>query len=103
LCDRGFVLLCQNYRIRGGEIDLIGMDGKTLCFVEVRFREKSILGHPVETISAKKQAAMMKTAEHFLAHAWKNPPCACRFDVVTMEGTPSKIVWLQDAFSLVSF
>ena len=40
---KGYVFVARNYMSRGakGEIDLIGYDGKTLAFVEVRTRTVS--------------------------------------------------------------
>ncbi|TMG83752.1 MAG: YraN family protein, partial [Betaproteobacteria bacterium] len=38
LMARGLSIVGRNYRCRGGEIDLIVRDGKTLVFVEVRLR-----------------------------------------------------------------
>jgi putative endonuclease len=39
LADHGLRLLGRNFRVRGGEIDLICQDGDTTVFVEVRRRD----------------------------------------------------------------
>lgn len=39
LTRRGVKILERNFRCRQGEIDLIGMDGQYLVFVEVKYRK----------------------------------------------------------------
>lgn len=38
LTARGLIVEARNYRVRGGEIDLVCRDGESLVFVEVRLR-----------------------------------------------------------------
>jgi len=38
LMNLGYTIITRNYQIRGGEIDLIALDGDELVFVEVRWR-----------------------------------------------------------------
>lgn len=40
LRQRKFRLVAHSYRCRFGEIDLIAMDGNTLCFIEVKTLEQ---------------------------------------------------------------
>lgn len=99
----GVCVLTYNYRWRRGEIDLIGLDGATLCFIEVRYRRRSDHGLALSTVNRPKQLRIGRTAEHFLTYAWSGGSCACRFDVLAidgeMEGDPP-ITWLKDAFRL---
>ena len=41
--QQGYRILEKNFRCRQGEIDLIAMDGEYLCFIEVKFRELSLI------------------------------------------------------------
>lgn len=94
---RGLALAARNYRCRYGEIDLIMFDGETLVFVEVRMRTSEVFGGAAASITASKQAKLIRTAHHYLSSIHHEP--ACRFDVVLMTGTDSlKIEWIKNAF-----
>ena len=60
LKERGFRILSRNVREKFAEIDIVAKDGETLCFVEVRTRRNTRLGHPVETVAYKKQQAIQE-------------------------------------------
>lgn len=93
---RGFAVLARNFHCRGGEIDLVCRDGKTLVFVEVRLRRNAGYGGAGASITASKQRRIILAAQHYLlAHA--RPDCDCRFDCVLLDG--GKIEWIRDAFS----
>jgi putative endonuclease len=97
--SQGYQLLRQNFRSKRGEIDLIAMEGQTLCFVEVRYRGHASFGHPTSTINRIKQRRIVRTASAFLTNVWTGPPCACRFDVISILGQEaSEIVLLRNAF-----
>ena len=101
LRQEGFQILQQNFRSHRGEIDLIALEDRTLCFVEVRYRGQDSYGHPSSTISRLKQQRIARTASVFLATRWAGPACACRFDVVTILGRePPEITLLRNAFEL---
>ena len=90
----GLRVLERNFRIRGGEIDLICRDGRMLVFVEVRLRSRSDFGDAGASITPAKQRRIVLAARHYLAG---RPECDCRFDCVLMDG--ERIDWLRDAFS----
>jgi len=66
----GYVFVARNYIPRGakGEIDLIGYDGKTLAFVEVRTRTVSdtMTALPELSVTTDKQRVVVRTARRFL-------------------------------------
>ena len=98
LSSRGFEILFRNFRIKGGEIDLIGMDGNTLVFVEVRQRTRQDYGGAISTVDWRKQRKILLTAHFFLArHGTKFNQLPCRFDCVFIEGT-NQIRWVKNAF-----
>ena len=51
----GLRILTRNYRVRGGEIDCIALDGNTLVFVEVRLRRNTRFGGAAASIDGRKQ------------------------------------------------
>ncbi|MGY4878097.1 YraN family protein [Vreelandella aquamarina] len=98
LQQEGLVLLGRNQFAKGGELDLVMMDGDTLVFVEVKHRESVRYGHPLETVTKVKQRRLIHAASIYLArHALS---CPCRFDILAATGTPPDITfeWVKAAF-----
>ena len=100
LRSQGLRLWQRNYRIRGGECDLLMQDGNALVFVEVRYRRGEEYGKAVESITAIKRRRILLCANHYLSSHPAAHQCACRFDVVVISGDSQKprIEWLKDAF-----
>ncbi|HUX91696.1 MAG TPA: YraN family protein [Gallionellaceae bacterium] len=95
---QGLKLLQMNYSCRYGEIDLILQHGDNLVFVEVRLRSGSAFGGAAASIDGRKQAKLLRTAQHYLSRLQRIPPC--RFDAIVMQATdPDKIEWIKNAFT----
>ncbi len=62
----GYKVLCRNYTVRGGELDLVACDKKYIVFVEVKTRSSDNFGRAGEAVDLRKVQRMVKTAEHFL-------------------------------------
>ncbi|MFA6901832.1 MAG: YraN family protein [Gallionellaceae bacterium] len=98
LQQQGLKLLQTNYSCRYGEIDLILQDGDIHVFAEVRLRSSTAFGGAAASIDARKQAKLLRTAQHFLSRFKNIPPC--RFDAVLMQTTDiNKIEWIKNAFT----
>lgn len=102
---QGYVFVAKNYTPRGikGELDLIGYDGKTLAFVEVRTRtvKEDATALPELSVTRDKQRVVVRTAQRFLAERHVEE-CPLRFDAVAIDNHPGKppVVRLhKDAFS----
>jgi putative endonuclease len=79
----GMEVIDRNFQTKEGEIDVIALDGKTLVFVEVRFRKKNDYGDPAETIDYKKIKRIIKAANRYLS--MKNISYSdIRFDVISV-------------------
>lgn len=91
---QGLRVVDRNYRVRGGEIDLICRDGDTLVFVEVRARKNSDFGGAAASITPAKQHRLILAARHYLGN---RPPPRCRFDCVLFDGQRQE--WIKNAFS----
>ena len=95
-------LVAHSYHCRFGEIDLIAMDGKTLCFVEVKTRSNLSMGLPREYVTPAKQRRIKKTALFYLAA--HDLDCPARFDVAEVyaekpgDKSGVRIEYLEDAF-----
>lgn len=66
LKKQGYKILERNYRIRGGEIDIVAMDGNTLVFVEVKARWSHEYGPPSESMTPWKIKYLVKTAQFYV-------------------------------------
>lgn len=64
--DLGFRILERNYRIRGGEIDLVVSRGGKILFVEVKTRRSFDHVSPLELIPFQKQRHLVRVARHFI-------------------------------------
>lgn len=81
LVRQGYRVQRRNVRYPVGEIDLIAMDGDTLCFVEVRSTSSDAWGGPLATVTDGKRRRIIAAARWFLA-SHRGPMAECRFDVV---------------------
>lgn len=66
LKKQGYKILERNYRIRGGEIDIVCKDQEYLVFVEVKTRYSHEYGLPSESITPFKIKHLLKTAKFYL-------------------------------------
>jgi putative endonuclease len=99
LVRNGLTTVGSNFQNRGGEIDLIMLDGGCLVFVEVRFRTSARFASPEITIDARKQRKIIRTAAVFIARTPQFSSHPVRFDVVAITGKGGDgIRWIQDAF-----
>lgn len=94
LAGRGLKLIERNFRVKGGEIDLICRDGATTVFVEVRRRARADFGGAAASITATKQRRLILAARHWLLQHGEVP---CRFDAVLIDG--DTLEWLRAAFT----
>jgi len=101
----GYVFVARNYTPRGirGELDLVGYDGNTLGFVEIRLRtvREESPALPELSVTREKQRVVIRTAKRFLAER-RTPESPYRFDVVAIDNIPGQppVVRLhKDAFS----
>ncbi|MDN6179569.1 MAG: YraN family protein [Halomonas subglaciescola] len=96
--EQGLTLLGRNQYAKGGELDLVMQDGETRVFVEVKHRETTRYGHPLETVTAQKQRRLVHAARVYLAR--QELVCPCRFDILAVTGTPPTLTfeWVKAAF-----
>ena len=86
----GYRFLARNFRIRGGEIDLIFEDWSgaqgVLVLVEVRMRSANSLLLPEESITSQKEARLKKAAVAYISR-YRGRAKEVRFDLVAIRGT----------------
>lgn len=96
LKEQGFRILERNFRVRQGEIDLIGYHRNELVFVEVKYRKDKRKGLPEEAVTSAKQRQISKVAEFYLMRHPLAGGRGCRYDVVAICG--EEITWYENAF-----
>jgi putative endonuclease len=94
----GLVLVARNYRCRYGEIDLVLREGDTVVFVEVRYRRAGGFGDGIDSVTAAKQAKLVRAARAFLADHPRLATHACRFDVLAIGDDTGAPDWRRNAF-----
>ncbi|MFZ5467262.1 MAG: YraN family protein [Pseudomonadota bacterium] len=97
---RGLRLLARNVHARGGEIDLVMLDGATLVFVEVRSRSARGLVGALESVTAAKQRRVLTAARAYLGRHPQHASRPCRFDVIgiSRDGGRTTLEWAPNAF-----
>lgn len=66
LRHQGYAILEHNIRTPYGEIDLLASQADTLIFVEIKTRSSASLGNPEISITPKKFAHMVSSAQSYL-------------------------------------
>ena len=95
----GLRILTRNYRVRGGEIDCIALDGQTLVFVEVRLRRNTRFGGAAASIDTRKQQRIIHAARCYLLRFPRQAERPCRFDCVLLDSLDAnQLEWIKDAF-----
>lgn len=87
LLDKGYTIVTRRYQIRGGELDIVALDGDILVFVEVKFRQNDAVA-PETAIDDTKVASMCAAAKRY-CHETGSENRQTRFDVIAV--TPSAI------------
>jgi putative endonuclease len=96
----GYVMVARNFRSprRKGELDLVGWDGDTLCFVEVKTRTTRDVKPAEAAVDEDKQRELTTMAGEYMRRMAARPPF--RFDVVSVyyEGGDKEINLYKSAF-----
>lgn len=96
LKEKGVQIIEKNFRCRMGEIDLIGIDGDTLVFFEIKYRKNNLYGSPLEAVDYRKQKKIISVAKYYLTY--KDVDKYIRFDVIGV--CDNEIEWIKDAFCM---
>jgi putative endonuclease len=85
----GYRIVTTNFRAPHdrGEIDLIGWDGTTLCFIEVKTRTDDSFAPPSTAVTRSKQQHILSVAKRYVRHLSTRPPC--RFDILSVVPAPA--------------
>jgi putative endonuclease len=95
----GYRIVARNYRTVRGEVDLIGWEGDTLAFVEVKTRLGLEYGRPEESVNRRKQRQICRVAGQYRSlHGLRD--IRYRFDIVSiqMDDGEARFQLIRDAF-----
>lgn len=93
----GYEIIVRNYRIKGGEIDIIARNDEYTAFVEVKSRKPNALVSGLEAVNKRKQALIIKTAADFCC---KNPnTLQPRFDIAEVTVDNGKVLSIDYIFN----
>ncbi len=100
---RGWKVLARNFRVPGGELDIVAADGRGwLVFVEVKGKTGRGFGHPAEMVGREKRGRLLRAALAYMGSSpWRGP--GCRFDVVAVLAEPGRapvLEHIEGAFNL---
>ncbi|HOJ63622.1 MAG TPA: YraN family protein [Spirochaetota bacterium] len=95
----GIKIIEENYFTKFGEIDLIGIENKTIIFIEVKLRFSNSFGAPYEAVDLKKWEKLQNAASLYLTEHNIND-MECRFDVISLlylnDTKKFNIEWLKN-------
>lgn len=108
LISKGMRIISRNFRRRGGELDIVAMDGDELVVVEVKTRKFGGLTEGIEAITYNKKKSIILTAAKFLSEN-EIKYSGMRFDVADITVTTDEIPavldfsYYEDAFTADGF
>jgi putative endonuclease len=96
----GYVMAARNWRTvsRRGELDMVGWDGETLCFIEVKTRGSRSMVPAEFAVDEEKREELREMARVYSGQLPANTKK--RFDVVSVyvEGGGPEVELIRDAF-----
>ncbi|HLO97638.1 MAG TPA: YraN family protein [Fimbriimonas sp.] len=92
LLELGYIIITRNYQIRGGEIDIVALDGDVLVFVEVRYRYD---GTAFDSISPRKADALKRSARKYVMDMDENREYRIDFLAVDPNGIEHAIGFVE--------
>ncbi len=96
LKKKGWKILFTNYRVAGGEIDIIALDKKDIVIIEVKSGKQNSF-ELTESIDLRKRKKLKQATEQFLFRE-KMQGKPVRFEIITVSMPDEKIYHFQEEF-----
>ncbi len=94
LLNKGYRIVCRNFRSRFGEVDIIAYKDGVCVFFEVKYRKNAAFGMPEDFVTKSKQEKIARTAMFYLM---KNDVLNdYRFDIISILG--EELAHIENAF-----
>ena len=102
LKKKGYRVVAKNFRCRGGEVDIVALDGATVVFVEVKTRSSRAYGPPKLAVDERKQRQLVRAALTYLSEKDLFDRASARFDVVGIDvrGDSDEVEHIINAFDM---
>jgi len=100
LSGRGFEILDRNFKVHGGEIDIVARRADLVLFVEVKTRSSLRRGSGAEAVTGAKLARILRAAKVYQA---RHSRCGRRFrfdvaDVLWEADRPPSIRYIENVY-----
>lgn len=99
----GCTIIARNWRCRGGELDLVALDGEILVCAEVRVRTVAGHGSAAESVVGRKTKRLLHAVAAFIAAHPEHGDRLVRIDVVAITldraGRVIETLHLRDAIA----
>ena len=99
MVDNGYKIIDKNFYSKNGEIDIIALKEKYICFVEVKYRKDLTCGSPEESVTLSKMRKICKASMYYLYTHNEYSDFQIRYDVVAL--TADKIAYYENAFPYI--
>ncbi len=103
LLDLGWTVIDRKWRTRGGELDLIALDGDVLVFVEVKTRHGRARGSAEEAVDARKAVRLLELGDIYVAEHPEHGDRFWRIDLlaitVSAKGAVERVSHVRNACS----
>ncbi len=88
--QQGFDVLAMNWRMYGGELDVVARRSNLLVVCEVKARANHAFGSPAEALTPRKQQLVRRAGRAFIdSHALRG--CLVRYDLACVTGTQLEV------------
>ena len=96
----GYAILETNYRVAGGEIDIVARKDSCLVFIEVRSKSTLDFGTAAESVTVTKRQKLLKTALAYIAEHDEDGEARFDFISVWLGGDTPQFEIIENAFEL---
>lgn len=94
--EKGCKTVARNYRVKGGEIDIIAIDGEFIIFVEVKTRKFNAFDDGTAAMTKAKMKRIISASERFVYDNPKYREYYRRFDTAYVTVTTDKYPQVLD-------
>lgn len=99
LLEKGYRIIDRNFNTRYGELDIVALKERIICFVEVKYRKNNSAGYAADAVTPSKMKKICKTAMYYILMHKQYEDFQMRFDVLAIDG--EDISHFENAFDYI--
>jgi len=92
----GYTIICRNYRLKYGEIDIIAQKNNVLYFVEVKSKCSASFSRPAESVGAAKRRQVVNLAQSYMSYHGGERDCSFMIAEVYLD--QQRVELIEDSF-----